>query len=120
MARKGNPAGDRGARQLDLEGVAAGFGGLERGVLFLAVQLRIHVAAAGEHQPVDPRQDVLDLFGAGDDFNRFAAGAADRFHVVGHTPVLGDGDQGHGVSASYIRAGTATPIRSSTRVNCCR
>ncbi len=50
MARRGSPAGDRGARQLDLEGVAAGFGGLERGVRRLAVQVRIDVAAAGQHQ----------------------------------------------------------------------
>ena len=46
----GMPACDRGARQLDLERVAAGFGGLERGVRRLAVQLRIDVAAAGQHQ----------------------------------------------------------------------
>ena len=59
IARKGMPLGDRGARQRDLERVAAGLGGLERGVRRLAVQRRVDVAAAGQHQAVDARQDLL-------------------------------------------------------------
>ena len=90
------PLGDRGARQRDLEVVAAGLGRLKRGVRRLAVQLRIDVAAAGQHQAVDAGEDVLGRLAAGDDFDRLAAGAADGFEVVRHPAVLGDGNQGHG------------------------
>ena len=58
-------------------------------------------------------------FAADRHLDGLAAGAAHGLQVVGHPAVLGDRNQRH-MSASYIRGGTATPIRSSTRVNCWR
>ncbi len=114
------PLDDRGARERDLEVVAAGLGRLERGVRRLAVQLRIDVAAAGQHQAVDAREDLFGRLAADQHFDRLAAGPAHGLEVVLHLAVLRDRNQGHVPSASYIRAGTATPIKSSTRVNCWR
>ena len=63
------PARDRGARQRDLEVVAAGLGGLERACAAPRRTARIDVAAAGQHQAVDAREDLLGAFGAGHDFD---------------------------------------------------
>ena len=117
--QEGDTAGHRGARKRDLEVVAAILGRLERGVRHFAVKRRIDVAAPGQHQSVDAREDLLGRFRAGHHLDGLAARAANGLHVVVHATVLRDRNQRH-VSASYIRAGTATPITSSARVNCWR
>ena len=49
IASTGTVGLDRGLGQRDLEGVAAGLGRFEGGMRRLAVERRIHVAAAGQH-----------------------------------------------------------------------
>ena len=61
----------------------------------------IDVAAAGQHQGVDPRQQVFRRLAADQNLDGLAAGAAYGLEIVLHLPVLPDGDQRHGVSVLH-------------------
>ena len=117
---EGNAAGHRGARQRDLE--------VRRGQSSAAWNVRAatspYSAGSTSPPPVSIRPSTRaricsGVSAAGHHLDRLAARAADGLEVVLHRAVLRDRNQRH-VSASYIRAGTATPIRSSTRVSCWR
>ena len=121
IARIGTFALERGAGQRDLERIAARLRACERRVRRLAVERRIDVAAAGEHEAVDAREDVFGRSPSASTSTGSPPARRTDSSVVGDAAVLGDELQSEAmVSQLYIRGGTAMPIRSSTRVSCWR
>ena len=122
-------AADRQERQVGVERAARasaisnasrpGSAASNVGVRRLAVERRIDVAAAGQQQAVDARQDVRRAS------RRRRRPRSARRRRGGPTPrsrtSAGSGRSRSGAwcAASYIRGGTAMPIRSSARVSCC-
>jgi hypothetical protein len=102
----------RRAREGNLELVAPGLRRGERLVRRLAVQLRVHVAAAAQHQGVEPVERGHRILLGGKQ-TPFEADPFERVLVVGDARALGESDNRH-----HILTGTAMPIRSSAAVSC--
>ena len=103
-----------------LERVTSSLRRLVARVRRLAIENRIDVTAAGEHDAADAGDDGLRRLVGIRHLHRIAAGTANGLEVVGHAAVLRHRNQGHGLSPDHMRGGTWMPIRSSTRDSCCR
>ena len=75
-------ARERRGQQRELGAVALGHDPVRLGMRLLAVQLRVEVGAAGEDQPVERVQRLLDAVVGGRHEQRACARALDRAHVV--------------------------------------
>src|SRR5439155_23848754 len=73
------------------------------------------VVAAGQHQPVDPGQRLLDGH-RGIENPRLASDVENRLPVILELAAGGNTDDSH----NYIRPGTSMPMRSRARVSCAR
>ena len=94
-----------------------GSASIDRRVRRFAVARRRDIVAAGQHQPVDAGERLLDVHRRVEDA-RLAADVKDRLPVVLELPARADANEA-GIM-SYIRLGTSMPIRSSARVSCAR
>jgi hypothetical protein len=128
------PPRARGGDQGNLELIAFALGFDDGLMRRLAVPRRRHVVAAGEDEPADPGECVVDRRRHVEDRRR-PADVQDRLLVVLELPAMSDTDGGHKrwrrvrrlyprfrrpPVAAYMRAGTSIPIRSSARVSWAR